>query len=310
MVLKDDSTDSFGHVRLSGVGEWLAKEIEKRTGKEARTTVLGHVQRGGTPTRVRPLAGHPLRPARHRRGARRGLGQDGGAARHGHRPRPARRGHRKSSRPSTRRSTPRPRSSSADRLMQTECARGLRRTRPSSAASGSPRASRLPRSHARQQFCHQRSPRSASAPTPGGTAPRRSRARAARAPRRSPGRGSAPRRAVASSVGRRVVAARREGVVEADASPAARTTRSSPARPGTARPCARSPAPVPPRAARGRGTPPAAAPAGAPAASSAASAAQQPHLRVGRIARVARARARAPRAPRAPAPPARSPGSS
>ncbi|KPC61749.1 6-phosphofructokinase [Streptomyces chattanoogensis] len=50
MVLKDDSTDSFGHVRLSGVGEWLAKEIESRTGKEARTTVLGHTQRGGTPS--------------------------------------------------------------------------------------------------------------------------------------------------------------------------------------------------------------------------------------------------------------------
>lgn len=50
VVLKDDSTDSFGHVRLSGVGEWLAKEIEKRTGKEARTTVLGHIQRGGTPS--------------------------------------------------------------------------------------------------------------------------------------------------------------------------------------------------------------------------------------------------------------------
>ncbi|MFE9855922.1 6-phosphofructokinase [Streptomyces sp. NPDC005780] len=50
MVLKDGSHDSFGHVRLSGVGEWLAKEIESRTGKEARTTVLGHVQRGGTPS--------------------------------------------------------------------------------------------------------------------------------------------------------------------------------------------------------------------------------------------------------------------
>jgi 6-phosphofructokinase 1 len=50
MVLKDASLDSFGHVRLSGVGEWLAKEIERRTGKEARTTVLGHVQRGGTPS--------------------------------------------------------------------------------------------------------------------------------------------------------------------------------------------------------------------------------------------------------------------
>ncbi|MDX2852808.1 MULTISPECIES: 6-phosphofructokinase [Streptomycetaceae] len=50
MVLKDQTLDSFGHVRLSGVGEWLAKEIERRTGKEARTTVLGHVQRGGTPS--------------------------------------------------------------------------------------------------------------------------------------------------------------------------------------------------------------------------------------------------------------------
>ncbi|WP_395573644.1 6-phosphofructokinase [Streptomyces sp. BK79] len=50
MVLKDQTLDSYGHVRLSGVGEWLAKEIEKRTGKEARTTVLGHVQRGGTPS--------------------------------------------------------------------------------------------------------------------------------------------------------------------------------------------------------------------------------------------------------------------
>ncbi|MER8071436.1 6-phosphofructokinase [Streptomyces sp. NPDC094034] len=50
LVLKDGTLDSFGHVRLSGVGEWLAKEIERRTGKEARTTVLGHVQRGGTPS--------------------------------------------------------------------------------------------------------------------------------------------------------------------------------------------------------------------------------------------------------------------
>jgi phosphofructokinase-like protein len=50
MVLKDGSLDSFGHVRLSGVGEWLAKEVERRTGKEARTTVLGHIQRGGTPS--------------------------------------------------------------------------------------------------------------------------------------------------------------------------------------------------------------------------------------------------------------------
>ena len=37
-------------MRLGGIGDWLAREIEARTGKEARTTVLGHVQRGGTPT--------------------------------------------------------------------------------------------------------------------------------------------------------------------------------------------------------------------------------------------------------------------
>jgi len=42
--------DSFGHVRLGGIAHWLEGEIEARTGKEARATVLGHVQRGGTPT--------------------------------------------------------------------------------------------------------------------------------------------------------------------------------------------------------------------------------------------------------------------
>ncbi|SDG84522.1 6-phosphofructokinase 1 [Sinosporangium album] len=50
MSLQSGELDAFGHVRLGGVGEWLAREIEKRTGKEARTTVLGHIQRGGTPT--------------------------------------------------------------------------------------------------------------------------------------------------------------------------------------------------------------------------------------------------------------------
>jgi phosphofructokinase-like protein len=42
--------DAFGHARLGGIGDWLAREIEQRTGKEARTTVLGHIQRGGTPS--------------------------------------------------------------------------------------------------------------------------------------------------------------------------------------------------------------------------------------------------------------------
>jgi phosphofructokinase-like protein len=46
----DAKLDSFGHARLGGVGQMLAEEIERRTGKEARATVLGHIQRGGTPT--------------------------------------------------------------------------------------------------------------------------------------------------------------------------------------------------------------------------------------------------------------------
>ena len=50
-------TDDFGHVVLGGVGGALAREIEERTGFETRVTVLGHVQRGGTPTaRDRVLA--------------------------------------------------------------------------------------------------------------------------------------------------------------------------------------------------------------------------------------------------------------
>jgi 6-phosphofructokinase 1 len=42
--------DAFGHVRLGGIGDALAKEIEQRTGYESRAVVLGHIQRGGTPT--------------------------------------------------------------------------------------------------------------------------------------------------------------------------------------------------------------------------------------------------------------------
>ncbi|HZZ40520.1 MAG TPA: ATP-dependent 6-phosphofructokinase, partial [Acidobacteriaceae bacterium] len=42
--------DSFGHARLSGIGQLLAEEIEKRTGYETRSVNLGHTQRGGTPT--------------------------------------------------------------------------------------------------------------------------------------------------------------------------------------------------------------------------------------------------------------------
>ena len=50
LITKDTTLDAFGHVKLSGIGDWLASAIEARTGKEARTSVLGHIQRGGTPT--------------------------------------------------------------------------------------------------------------------------------------------------------------------------------------------------------------------------------------------------------------------
>jgi 6-phosphofructokinase 1 len=50
MVLQSGEKDAFGHVRLGGIGQLLAEEIERRTGFETRVTVLGHIQRGGTPT--------------------------------------------------------------------------------------------------------------------------------------------------------------------------------------------------------------------------------------------------------------------
>jgi len=49
-VAHGSAVDSFGHVRLSGIGQLLAEEIEKRTGYETRSVNLGHTQRGGTPT--------------------------------------------------------------------------------------------------------------------------------------------------------------------------------------------------------------------------------------------------------------------
>jgi 6-phosphofructokinase 1 len=50
VVLQNQEKDAFGHARLGGIGQWLAGELEERTGREARTVVLGHIQRGGTPT--------------------------------------------------------------------------------------------------------------------------------------------------------------------------------------------------------------------------------------------------------------------
>lgn len=49
-IIQAEQTDAFGHVRLGGIGVTLEKEIEARTGYETRVTILGHIQRGGTPT--------------------------------------------------------------------------------------------------------------------------------------------------------------------------------------------------------------------------------------------------------------------
>ena len=49
-TMSGSGVDEFGHARLGGIGQRLEREIEERTGIETRTTVLGHVQRGGTPT--------------------------------------------------------------------------------------------------------------------------------------------------------------------------------------------------------------------------------------------------------------------
>lgn len=50
LVTQDESVDAFGHIKLGGVGNIIGKEIEKRTGFETRVTILGHIQRGGTPS--------------------------------------------------------------------------------------------------------------------------------------------------------------------------------------------------------------------------------------------------------------------
>ncbi len=50
LALQSGELDQFGHVRLGGVGNLVAREIEERTGFETRVTILGHIQRGGTPT--------------------------------------------------------------------------------------------------------------------------------------------------------------------------------------------------------------------------------------------------------------------
>jgi 6-phosphofructokinase 1 len=50
LTTQGGETDEFGHVKLGGIANVLAAELEERTGYETRVTILGHVQRGGTPT--------------------------------------------------------------------------------------------------------------------------------------------------------------------------------------------------------------------------------------------------------------------
>ncbi|MGH2773626.1 MAG: 6-phosphofructokinase [Actinomycetota bacterium] len=50
MVKQSENLDDFGHIRLGGIGVFLQDELEARTGFETRATILGHIQRGGTPT--------------------------------------------------------------------------------------------------------------------------------------------------------------------------------------------------------------------------------------------------------------------
>ena len=108
----------------------------------------------------------------------------------------------------------------------------------------------------------------------------------------------------------RVVAARREAVVEADGLLPARTDRSAPARPGTARSFRTISSPSSAAISSWPRQTPEQRRAGAPASNSAVSAAQEAHLRVGRVARIARPRARARPGPRCASAASRSPGSS
>ena len=63
MIVQDEKLDAFGHVRLGGIGGILARAIEEKIGFETRYTVLGHVQRGGTPTAFDRVLGTRFRVA-------------------------------------------------------------------------------------------------------------------------------------------------------------------------------------------------------------------------------------------------------
>jgi len=60
LITASSKKDDFGHIMLGGIGQVLAKEIEERTGIETRVTVLGHIQRGGTPSAYDRILGTRL----------------------------------------------------------------------------------------------------------------------------------------------------------------------------------------------------------------------------------------------------------
>ncbi len=59
-ITQDDKLDEFGHVKLGGIANRLAKVIEDKTGQECRSVVLGHIQRGGAPTAFDRVTGTRL----------------------------------------------------------------------------------------------------------------------------------------------------------------------------------------------------------------------------------------------------------
>lgn len=59
-IASSESVDEFGHIRLGGVGHYLGKELEKLLGVETRVVVLGHLQRGGSPTAFDRILGTRL----------------------------------------------------------------------------------------------------------------------------------------------------------------------------------------------------------------------------------------------------------
>ncbi len=82
MEVQTGEVDDFGHVRLGGIGQRLADEIERRTGYEARMTALGHVLRGGTPSAYDRVIATRFGVEAIDRRARGRLRQDGRVARH------------------------------------------------------------------------------------------------------------------------------------------------------------------------------------------------------------------------------------